>query len=187
MRLVITGPPGTGKGTQAELLAKKHGLKIISAGKLLRDEVKKQTRLGRKVAKIINRGDLVPDGIVNKIIKARIKRNQDNIIFDGFPRDIKQAKKFGKEVDLLILIKSSKASIIKRLLKRKRKDDIIRTIKHRIVLYKEKTEPVINHFKNKKIPIIKINGNQTPAKVHKEIMKKLKAILRDKNDKIQVC
>ena len=109
MRLAIIGIQGSGKGTQAKLIAKEFRLKRISVGKILRDEIKKGSRRGKVLAKYIDKGDLAPNRIVNKIVLENLPK--DNFIVDGFPRDKKQLKvakkvKFDKVI-LLTLYKQS--------------------------------------------------------------------------------
>lgn len=179
MKLIITGPPGTGKGTQAKLLAKKYKLKSFSAGQLLRQEAQNPTIRGKRIARIINKGNLVSDRIVLKIVKQKLKKRPDNFILDGFPRDCNQIKDFKTKFDAVIYIKSTQTNIIKRLKRRKRKDDTLNTIKHRLKVYQEKTKPIIDILK-KTTSIITINGDQTIKQVQKEILQKLK-----KHNKVQ--
>jgi len=98
MRLILLGPPGVGKGTVAKKLQEEFKLPVISTGVILREEISKKTKLGQKVKEIMGRGDLVPDNIILEIIKERIKRKdcEGGYIFDGFPRNVEQAKSLEK-------------------------------------------------------------------------------------------
>jgi len=98
MRLILLGPPGVGKGTVAKKLQEEFKLPVISTGVILREEISKKTKLGQKVKEIMGRGDLVPDNIILEIIKERIKRKdcESGYIFDGFPRNVEQAKSLEK-------------------------------------------------------------------------------------------
>lgn len=98
MRLILLGPPGGGKGTVAKKLQEEFKLPVISTGVILREEVNKKTKLGQKVKEIMGKGDLVPDNIILEIIKERIKRKdcENGYIFDGFPRNVEQAKSLEK-------------------------------------------------------------------------------------------
>jgi len=98
MRLILLGPPGVGKGTVAKKLQEEFKLPVISTGAILREEINKKTKLGQKVKEIMGRGELVPDNIILEIIKERIKRKdcEGGYIFDGFPRNVEQAKSLEK-------------------------------------------------------------------------------------------
>ena len=110
MNLILLGPPGAGKGTQAKFIAKKFNLYQLSTGDLLREEIKNKTEIGKKIKHVIAHGDFVVDEIVNQLLKTVIKNssNRDNIIFDGYPRNLQQAK----ELDLLIKEKKQKISCV---------------------------------------------------------------------------
>ncbi len=113
MKLMIIGPQGSGKGTQAKLLEKKYGIPHIATGDLLREAVKDGTELGLKIKDILERGELVPDEIVISLIKEELKRNKDGFILDGFPRTLEQAKaldkitKLDKVIDIIVSDKES--------------------------------------------------------------------------------
>ena len=94
MNLILLGPPGAGKGTQAKFIAKKFNLYKLSTGDLLREEIKNKTEIGKKIDHTIAHGDFVVDKIVNQLLKTVIKNfsNRNNIIFDGYPRNISQAE-----------------------------------------------------------------------------------------------
>jgi|Deesub1362B_J571_1020462.scaffolds.fasta_scaffold00491_15 adenylate kinase len=125
MRIILLGPPGAGKGTQAELLSKKLSIPKISTGDLLRDEVEKKTNLGIKVKKKIEKGELVDDELVFDILKKRIEKNdcKRGYILDGFPRNINQAEKFYKlfnnDQELVIEISLSENELVRRLTSRR--------------------------------------------------------------------
>ena len=105
MRLIIIGPPGAGKGTQAKLLAKKYDLKSISAGKVLRSEIRKNTIIGKQVRSFVEKGDLAPDKLVYGAIKKHLK---GDFILDGYPRHLSQAKRMDIDVDCVIFLDCSK-------------------------------------------------------------------------------
>ena len=92
MQLILLGAPGSGKGTQAQMLTSKFGFKHVSTGDLLRDEVEKKSELGKKVKSIIDGGNLVDDGTVLELLKANCEIEENVYIFDGFPRNLEQAK-----------------------------------------------------------------------------------------------
>ena len=173
MRLIILGPPGTGKGSEAKLIAEKYNIDHLSTGDLLRKEVAEKTPLGQKVEKIMTGGGLVSDYIILDIIKSRLTLK---FILDGFPRTLEQAKSLDKlaKIDRVLYLESSKDLIVERLLKRAktqgRSDDNRETIEKRFKEYEEKTKPLLAYYKNK---LIHINGDQTIPEVAKEIFEKL--------------
>ncbi len=119
-RIVLLGPPGAGKGTQAKLLAAKNGLAHLSTGDILRDEVARDTELGRKAKGYMNRGDLVPDGLIIDMIKGRLAE-KSGFILDGFPRTVTQAEALEKilSIDVAINITLSREEVISRLSSRR--------------------------------------------------------------------
>lgn len=174
MRLAIIGIQGSGKGTQAKLIAKKFKLKRVTVGEILRKEIKEKNKEGLILAKYMNKGLMAPNPIVNKVVLKNTPKN--NFIVDGFPRDEKQLKTAKKlNLDKVILITLPKKEVYKRIEKRrkleKRIDDSKKSLENRLKLFYKHSPKIIKHFKNK---IIKINGNQSIKKVFLDIEKKLK-------------
>lgn len=176
MRLAIIGIQGSGKGTQAKLIAKEFKLKRITVGEILRKEIKNNSIKGKILKKYVNTGKMAPNPIVNRVLLQNTPKN--NFLIDGFPRDTKQLKFANKfNLDKVILLTLPKKEVYKRLRKRrkleKRVDDQEKAIETRLKLFYKNSPKIINHFKDK---IIKINGNQTVKKVFSDIKKELKKI-----------
>ena len=159
MNIIIFGPPGAGKGTQAKYLVKKFESFQISTGDMLRQEIKQDTIIGKKIIKNMNDGKFVDDEIVNKLLEKIIfdKKKKNKLIFDGYPRTINQAKNLEKllrdsnqKIDFIFFLNVDKDSIIKRIQKRKvlekRSDDDSDTILKRYDAYMEVTKPVLDYY-----------------------------------------
>ena len=159
LNIVLFGPPGSGKGTQSEKVIAKYGLKHISTGDLLREEVAAQTELGKQAKEIMDRGELVSDKIVIGMIRNKLEENQDGpgFIFDGFPRTVAQARELRKaltdydeRVGVMISLEVPREELVKRLLKRGeetgRSDDNMETINNRIDVYNRQTIPVTYYY-----------------------------------------
>jgi adenylate kinase len=185
LNIVLFGPPGSGKGTQAEKLIDKYKLIHISTGDLLRSEVKAQTQLGLEAKKIMDAGELVPDHIVIGMIQNKLKEHQDapGFIFDGFPRTVEQARELRKaltdydeRVTMVISLQVPREELMKRLLKRGeesgRSDDNEETINHRIDVYEHQTIPVTYYYEkmHKHIPV---EGIGTVDQIFKRIVKEV--------------
>ena len=169
--MVILGAPGAGKDTQAGFISQRYKIKMLSMGRVLRDEVKRGSRIGKIVRKDLDSGDLVDDGIVNKLLKERL-RKEKNVILDGFPRDLEQAKSFSS-VNYALYIDCRKSSVMKRLLLRARiqgrKDDNKATINHRWNVFIQETMPVIEYYRDKGI-LREVDGNGSIDGVEEVVM-----------------
>lgn len=155
--LLIFGPPGVGKGTQAKFIAEKLGLFHLSTGEYLRKAIDEETELGKKAKVLVEKGSLVPDDLMIGIVKEALVKNvtENGFILDGFPRTIPQAKALAeifeelKYKDILVLhLTANDNELVRRLLNRGRGDDTEDTIKHRLRIYQEATKPVIDFYKN---------------------------------------
>ncbi len=159
MNVVIFGPPGAGKGTQAQYIVKKFNLHQVSTGDLLRTEIKNKSEIGKEIDEIISKGDFATDDIVNKLIKKIIFdiQKKNKLIFDGYPRSLSQAKNLdlllessNQKIDFIFFLNVNKDTIIKRIEKRKilekRSDDDLNTILKRYDTYMETTKPVLDFY-----------------------------------------
>ena len=162
MNVVIFGPPGAGKGTQAQNIVKKFNLYQVSTGDLLRNEIENKSDIGKEIEEIISKGDFATDDIVNKLIKNIIfdPQKKDKLIFDGYPRSLSQAenlnvllKKSNQKIDLILFLNVDKETVQKRLEKRKiiekRSDDNLNTILKRYDTYMETTRPVLDFYSSR--------------------------------------
>ena len=181
MNLIIFGPPGAGKGTQADFIVNKFSLYKLSTGEVLRNEINNKTELGEKISSIINSGSFVSDDIVKKLVENFISNEEykDKLIFDGYPRNLIQAKtldklliKYGQKLDLVLKLSVSLETIKKRILERqtleKRTDDNEKVAIKRYETYEKSTEPVIEYYK--KMNLLKvIDGERSIDQINKEI------------------
>ena len=181
MNLIIFGPPGAGKGTQADFIVNKYNLYKLSTGEVLINEIKNKTELGKEISSIINSGSLVSNDIVKKLVENFISNEEykDKLIFDGYPRNLIQAKtldklliKYGQKLDLVLKLSVSLETIKKRILERqtleKRADDYEDIAIKRYNTYEKSTEPVIEYYKN--LNLLKVvDGERSIDQINKEI------------------
>ena len=191
MNLVLFGPPGAGKGTQAKILQEKRGLPQLSTGEMLRAAIAAGTELGRKCKAIMDSGDLVPDEVVVGIIAERYDAPDcaNGAIFDGFPRTIPQAEALdamlaarGKKIDLVIALTVDDDALIGRAEKRvketiaagqkPRPDDTPETVRNRLVVYYNNTAPLLGYY-TRQGKVVSVNGMAPIEEVTKEIAKVL--------------
>ena len=207
MKLILLGPPGAGKGTQAEILSKKLGIDTISTGVMLRTAIREGTELGKLAEGYINEGKLVPDDVVVGIVKERLSQEdcEKGFILDGFPRTTAQAEALsesGVEIDKVLSLEVSDEAIIERLSGRRecklcgtpyhvvykpsangdkctcggeliqRADDNEETVKNRIKIYHEQTEPIKDNYE-KKGKLVIAYGQEELEDTTKEVAKAL--------------
>jgi len=162
INLVLFGPPGAGKGTQATFLAKEYQLIHLSTGDILREEIAENSEIGQVTKDIIGRGELVPDEIVIELIRHKLDKNPtaNGFLFDGFPRTVPQAEAldtllvhYGRSVSAMLSLEVEKEELINRLMNRGttsgRSDDSNRpVIENRIEVYNQKTAPLIHYYQH---------------------------------------
>ena len=159
MNIILFGPPGAGKGTQAKYLVKKLNNFQISTGDILREEIKNNSDIGKKIIDVMNDGRFVSDDIVNQLLEKQVfdPQKKNKLIFDGYPRSINQAKNLdllldssNQKIDFVFFLNVNKETIIKRIQKRKilekRSDDELDTILKRYDTYMETTKPVLEFY-----------------------------------------
>ncbi|MFZ9567416.1 MAG: adenylate kinase [Vulcanococcus sp.] len=155
-RLLFLGPPGAGKGTQAQQLAERHGLLHLSTGDLLRAEVAAGSELGKEAEAVMARGELVSDALVLAIVRSRLDGHSGGWLLDGFPRNVAQADALaslladlGQSIELVVLMELDDAVLVQRLLSRGRADDNEAVIRHRLEVYRQQTEPLIAYYRER--------------------------------------
>lgn len=206
MNLILLGAPGSGKGTQAKVLAQKFKLAHISTGDLFREEIAKKTALGEKVGGYVTSGKLVPDGVVTEVLTAKLATLKDGFLLDGFPRTLDQAMaldqflhKGGKKIAAVVYLNLSEDEVVKRLGARRncsscgelynmvskpprsaqmcdkcggrlvqREDDKEATIKKRMMVFRDLTEPLVSYYKTNE-HFIEVDAAQAPEQVTETI------------------
>lgn len=215
MNLVLFGPPGAGKGTQAEKISQSYGIPHIATGDILRRAVARETPLGKKAKRYMNRGELVPDEVVIGIVGERLAEPdcEKGFVLDGYPRTIEQAEALwqildgmGKKIDLVLNVTAGDEELIRRLSRRRvcerceavyhldfepprqadicdkcagrlyqRADDKEETIKRRLEVYREQSEPLIDYYQKKGL-LVSIMGKGSISEVFGEVKERLEAI-----------
>ena len=213
MKIVLLGPPGAGKGTQAEIICKNFSIPHISTGDMLREAIAKETKLGKQAKEIMDAGNLVPDEVIINLVKERIKQEdcKNGYLFDGFPRTIPQADALDNQeifLDVVLELTLEDELIINRMSGRRihqssgrsyhiefnppknegiddetgetliqRDDDKPDTVKNRLEVYWEQTNPLIVYYRSKSIQTdlkyIEIDGSKTMENVSLEIKEAL--------------
>ncbi|WP_024356790.1 adenylate kinase [Leucobacter chironomi] len=186
-RLLIIGPPGAGKGTQAAAIAERYGVPAISTGDIFRANIKGGTELGKRVQEIIERGELVPDSLTNEIVQDRLTQPDaaPGFLLDGYPRTVDQVHALdgmldGASLDAVVLIEADADAVVARLLKRAeiegRADDTEEVIRHRQEVYAQQTAPLIELFSDRGI-LVAVDGLGSVEEVAARIAAGLEAKL----------
>jgi adenylate kinase len=209
LNLILLGPPGAGKGTQAQRLVEDFRLPYVATGEMLRAAVREETALGKEAKKYMNNGDLVPDDVIIGVAVERLQQDdcKDGFILDGFPRTIDQAKaldaeleRMGRKLTAALLIDVPDEEVVRRISGRRqcvkneqhiyhvdfdppkhpdvcdqdgarliqRDDDKPDTVKHRLEVYHEQTEPVIGYYEDQGL-LRRFDGTRSPSEVHDHI------------------
>ena len=157
MRLVLLGPPGAGKGTQAELLAEKLQIPHLSTGELFRQNIDNGTKLGLEAKRYLDAGDLVPSELTNELVDDRLSNSDvdGGFILDGYPRSVQQAKALhdmlerrGTQLDAVLEFRVAEDVLLERLKARGRADDTDEVILNRMKVYRDETAPLLEYYRD---------------------------------------
>ena len=183
LRTVLLGAPGSGKGTQAERVARRLAVPAISTGEMLRQAVAEGSELGSRVASVMAAGLLVDDDLMGAVVRERLGRGDAaaGFILDGYPRTTCQAATLdsvlsGREggLDAVVLLEVPEEVLLRRALARQRADDKEEVVRQRLELYHEKTEPLISHYGDRGL-LLRIDGNRSMDEVTDAILRSLEA------------
>jgi adenylate kinase len=175
LNLVLFGPPGAGKGTQADRFADEHRIPKISTGDMLRKAVADGTRLGKQVREILNRGELVSDDLMISLVSERLEQpdTRKGFVLDGFPRTVPQAAALDAMVAdrghvMVVALVVHVDEVIRRLACRGRDDDAAFVIKQRLAVYSRETEPVLEYYRRRRVVTV-LDGNRPMGDVSRAI------------------
>lgn len=159
MKILLIGPQGSGKSTQAGILAESLGVPKITLGDIFRQITTEESEEGRRIKAILDSGQLVDDVTAANLIRNRLNQpdTKDGFVLDGYPRTLQQANIFDPEFDKVIYLNVPKEEVVKRLMERGRLDDTPELINRRLDAYYQQTEPLLEHYKQKDI-LAEING-----------------------------
>jgi adenylate kinase len=177
VRLLLIGPPGSGKGTQAIRIGNHYGIAHISSGELLRRQVEMDTAIGRAVRSQLARGDLVSDGIVMDLLRRPVETasRQGGYVLDGFPRTVAQAeaayliaRELGAGVQVALYLNVPRDQVVERMVSRGRAagrtDDNLDVINHRMEVFDEQTTPLLDYYSNREV-LVTVDGSKPPDEV----------------------
>lgn len=169
-QLLIVGPPGAGKGTQASRIAERFGIPTISTGDIFRSNIKEQTELGKQVTAILDAGDYVPDSLTNDLVADRLSQAdaQEGYLLDGYPRTEGQVafldalnERRGRGLDAVVRLVADHDEVIRRLQRRAaeqgRSDDTDEAMRHRLEVYERETEPILAAYAGRGV-VVEIDG-----------------------------
>ncbi|MFQ5692971.1 MAG: adenylate kinase, partial [Nitrospinota bacterium] len=158
MRIILFGPPGSGKGTQAERICKERGLPKVSTGDMLRDAVRRRNATGQTAKAFMDRGELVPDDVMIRLVEERLNQKDcaAGFLLDGYPRTLAQAealeaflKKRRAAVDAVVSLLVEEEEVVRRMAERGRDDDNEKIIRNRLSVFRKDTEPLIQFYRDR--------------------------------------
>jgi adenylate kinase len=183
-RIVLIGPPGVGKGTQAELLSERLGLEHYSSGVIFRSEIEAETDLGRLAKRYIDEGRLVPNGITIEMMAKRLRKDEarrKGFILDGYPRTVRQADALAGDLlqmdamlDAAITLTAPEDVVVERLSSRGRADDTAEIVRRRMLVFYEETEPVVSYYRLRGL-LREIDANRDIEEVYQAIVEALES------------
>lgn len=182
MRLVLLGPPGAGKGTQAAILSDKLGVPHVSTGDLFRENIGNNTELGQEAKSYIDAGKLVPTSVTVNMVKDRLSQDDaaDGFLLDGFPRTVEQGDELknildglGTKLDAVVQFDVSEDVVVERMLARGRADDTEEVIRTRLKVYRDETAPLLEYYKDSTIRIV---AEGSVEDINERTMEALKAL-----------
>jgi adenylate kinase len=190
MRLILFGPPGAGKGTQAAAISEKLSVPHIATGDILRENVRNETELGVRAKQYMDQGDLVPDKVVIAMVEERIKRDDaaNGFLLDGYPRTVAQAEALddtlaadGKAIDAVVRLLVDDDELVSRLLRRAqeqgRSDDTREVIENRLAVYRNETEPLVDLYRERGL-LREVEGTGPVAEVRQRILDAVRDVER---------
>lgn len=185
-RMLIIGPPGSGKGTQAARISERLGVVAISTGDIFRENVRNETPLGVEAKKYMDAGDFVPDSVTNRMVRDRLKSDdvQDGFLLDGYPRTVAQVVELDDiltqnelKLDVVLQLTADDEELVRRLLGRARQDgrtdDTEAVIRHRLDLYHQQTESVIAQYESRGV-VTRVDGIGSVDDVTERVMYAIK-------------
>lgn len=174
MKVLLIGPQGSGKSTQAELLAKHLGVPKITMGDIFRQIASSSTEEGQRIKQILDSGQLVDDQTTAELVKERVNQEdaKSGFVMDGYPRTKEQANIFEPDFDKVIYLNVPREEVVNRLIQRGRTDDTAELINKRLDLYYQQTESLLDHYRQK-WTLAEINGLGSIEKIQEEIKKHL--------------
>ena len=189
--VILLGPPGAGKGTQASRIAERLGIPAISTGDIFRANMAEDTEIGKQAQAYMDRGEFVPDSVTNAMVKARLAAPDaaDGFLLDGYPRSVEQAHvlrdmllDLGKSIDVVLEIQVDEDEVVERMLKRAqeqhRTDDTEPVMRHRLEVYHQQTEPVATYYVDQDLLEV-VDGSGTNDEVTARIFSILDSVAKN--------